>query len=103
VPLAWAQAFFRAQIEASKIVQHELFDDWEASKRGPFPDAPDLASVTRPRIDRINADLMRALADNYAILTDPARREAVAQALRPVEAGPVSEKAVAQAIAPLVN
>jgi chorismate mutase-like protein len=103
VPIAWAQGFFRAQIEASKTVQHELFDGWEAFRRGPFPDAPDLARVTRPRIDRINAALLHALADNYAVLADPARREAVAQALRPVDAGQVSEKAVAQAIAPLVK
>ena len=103
VPLAWAQGFFHAQIEASKTVQHELFSGWEVFKRGPFPDAPDLASVTRPKIDRINADLMRALADNYAILTDPGQRQAVAWALHPMEADQVSEKAVAQAIAPLVK
>jgi chorismate mutase-like protein len=103
VPLAWAQAFFRAQLEASKTVQHELFNGWEVFQRGPFPDAPDLASVTRPRIDKLNAELMHALADNYDLLSDPRQHQAVAWALRPMEAEQVSEKAVAQAIAPLVH
>jgi len=103
LPKAWAEGFFRAQIEASKTVQRELFAGWEVFKRGPFPDAPDLATVTRPKIDQVNADLMHALAENYPVLTDSKQRHAVNWALRPMEADAISEKAVSQAIAPLMR
>ncbi len=58
---AFAQAFFRDQIEASKDVQNALFDNWRKS-RPPEGTPPDLASETRPKIDRITNSLLTALA-----------------------------------------
>ena len=101
VPQAWAEAFFRAQIEASKIAQNELFQGWDVFKRGQFPDAPDLATVTRPKLDRLTDQLLGALAENWPVLGDPKRREDVLRAMRPMQAEDISAKAVAEAIAPL--
>jgi chorismate mutase-like protein len=101
VPPAWAEAFFRAQIEASKIAQNELFQGWDVFKRGEFPDAPDLATVTRPKLDRLTDQLLSALAENWPVLGDPKRRDDVLRAMRPMQSEDISAKAVAEAIAPL--
>jgi chorismate mutase-like protein len=103
VPRPWAENFFQAQIEASKTIQRELYLGWEIFKRGPFPDAPDLATVTRPKLDKLSDELLHALAENYPVLSDPRQRAAVARAMRPMDADEISEKAVDQAIKPLVT
>ena len=101
VPLPWAEAFFRAQIEASKTAQNELFQRWDAFRHGQFPDAPDLATVTRPKLDKLTDQLLRALAENWPVLSDPKRRDDVLRAMHPMQADDVSAQAVAEAIAPL--
>jgi chorismate mutase-like protein len=101
VPPAWAEAFFRAQIEASKTAQNELFQGWDVFKRGQFPDAPDLATVTRPKLDRLTNQLLHALAANWPVLSDPKRRDAVMRAMHPMAAEDLSAKAVGEALAPL--
>ena len=103
VPQTWAEDFFRAQIEASKTAQGELFQGWDVFKRGQFPDAPDLATVTRPKLDALTTQLMHALADNWPVLSDPRRHDDVARAMQPMAAEDMSPKAVAQAVAPLTH
>jgi chorismate mutase-like protein len=103
LPATWIEAVFRAQIEASKRVQRELFAKWTAQQAGKFDDAPDLAKTVRPELDRITAQLLRTMADNQAVLKDPSRRIDVARALLlPDETG-VNPAAVEQALAPLVT
>jgi chorismate mutase-like protein len=103
LPQAWSEDFFRAQIQASKTLQNELFQGWDVFKRERFPDEVDLATVTRPKIDRINDELLHALAENWPVLSDPKRRDDVARALHPMEAEEFSVKAVNEAVAPLVR
>ena len=103
VPRPWAEAFFRAQIEASKTAQEELFRGWEAAKQGPFADAPDLAAVTRPKLDGLTDQLLRALAANWPALSDPKRRDDVLRAMHPMRAEAISARAVAEATAPLAR
>jgi chorismate mutase len=57
----FAQAFFRDQIEASKVVQNALFDNWRKA-RPPEGTPPDLARDTRPKLDRVTNALLTALA-----------------------------------------
>jgi chorismate mutase len=57
---AFARAFFRDQIDASTQVQKSLFDTWRASQP-PSEPAPDLATVTRPQLDQLTVQLIRAL------------------------------------------
>jgi chorismate mutase len=54
--------FFAAQLEAARLVQQADFERWKANKQGPFADATSLA-VLRQRIDRLNHELIDALAD----------------------------------------
>ena len=58
---AFAQRFFRDQIEASKDVQNALFANWRAA-RAPEDSPPDLATDTRPKLDRLTQSLIAALA-----------------------------------------
>src|SRR4051812_47634843 len=60
---AIARDFFRAQIEASKIVQRARFAEWKAQNQPPFRDPPGLRDKIRPALDALTPELMRALAD----------------------------------------
>jgi hypothetical protein len=51
-----------AQIAAAKRLQEDDFRRWEAERREPFADVPDLGAELRPRIDRLNGELVAALA-----------------------------------------
>ena len=58
---AFARAFFQDQIDASKDVQNALFANWR-STRPPEGPAPDLATSTRPQLDRLTQSLVAGLA-----------------------------------------
>ena len=100
LPAEWIEPVWRAQIEASKTVQRELYAKWQAQHAGTFDDAPDLARTVRPELDRITGQLLRSMADYRAILNDPARKGDVARALHPLEAAALSPAAAEQALAP---
>jgi chorismate mutase-like protein len=103
LPADRATAFFRAQIEASKILQHELFARWQREGQGHFDGVPDLAGATRARFDQLTPRLLHALADNAAILADPARHAEVTAVLGALDAGRISAAAAAAATTPLVE
>lgn len=100
LPADWVEAVWRAQIEASKTVQRELFATWQAQKAGRFEDAPDLANTIRPQLDRLTAQLLHALAAHRDLLRDPQRQAEVARALAPLEAAALSHVAAQQALSP---
>ena len=56
-----ARRFIEAQIEASKIVQVELFAAWRADRRAAFDKPPDLKGEIRPQLDRLTRSLAEAL------------------------------------------
>jgi len=62
LPVAWAERFFRAQIEASKAAQRALFAEWRQARTTRFDNAPDLAGTTRPKLDALTVKLTTALA-----------------------------------------
>ncbi len=99
----WIETVFRAQIEASKIVQRELFAKWDAEHAGKFDDAPDLAKTIRPELDRLTAALLQSMANNQAVLKDPARQVDVARAMRRLDAASLSQAAAEQALASFTN
>jgi chorismate mutase len=66
-----ARAFFTAQMDAGKMVQEEDYRRWEAEQAGPFPDAPDLASSIRPKIDALTDAILDALAAAKPLLKRP--------------------------------
>ncbi|WP_103353294.1 chorismate mutase [Amycolatopsis sp. CA-128772] len=73
---AAAVRFFRAQIEANKLVQRGLYARWDAHPGQAPTTRPDLARI-RPVIDRLNTDLLTELASTTpvrAARTCPIRR-----------------------------
>jgi chorismate mutase-like protein len=102
IPAPWAERFFRAQIEAAKVIQRDLFARWEASGRGKFADVPDLGTVIRPRLDALTVQLLRTLAAAWPALSDPAQQPRITAAFQPLRTAPdANTKAVAVALAPL--
>jgi chorismate mutase len=59
------ELFFKAQLEASKLVQYSLLADWER-KGGAPPHAPvDLVKEIRPRLDEIDKQLIAELLATF--------------------------------------
>lgn len=100
VPAAWAEQFFRAQIEAAKLIQREQFAQWEKSGAGRFADVPDLDKVIRPRLDALTPKLLRELAAAWPALADPAQRGRIAVAMQGLQTG---NPAAALAATPLTD
>jgi chorismate mutase len=67
---AFAHAFFEDQVEASKQVQTALFDKWRTSKPPEGP-APDLATSTRPALDRLTRSMIAGLARVQSLRDTP--------------------------------
>ncbi|HXW27799.1 MAG TPA: gamma subclass chorismate mutase AroQ [Xanthobacteraceae bacterium] len=86
-----AATFFRAQIEAAKLVESALIARWALAHAGAFVDAADQRAVLRPKIDRLTAELLPALAAVAPAL----KRE---DAERILEAGRLSDEVMALAM-----
>lgn len=79
-----AEAFFADQIEANKLVQYTLLFQWHLS--GQAPDSPrlDLKTVIRPKLDRLESQLLEKLAAlRRQELTACSQQVALAIASRP--------------------
>lgn len=68
---ALAGRFFRAQIDASKIVQNARLTAWRAEQRPGFVNNPDLQRDIRPQLDRLTPALLAALAQAVPALRAP--------------------------------
>ena len=62
VPGDRVRVFFDAQFAAARRLQHDLHDVWRAQRRDKLPPAPDLRQDIRPRLDRVSAAMLKALA-----------------------------------------
>lgn len=74
------EQFFRAQIEANKIVQYSLLDDWRRSGQVPAHEKVDLAKTIRPELDKLQVDLIAGLADTATIRATSSCRVDIAKA-----------------------
>ncbi|MEV6428386.1 gamma subclass chorismate mutase AroQ [Nocardia sp. NPDC051463] len=70
LPENWIRQVFFGQIEASKIVQRGLVARWRFDPAAAPAAPPDLTKV-RPRIDRLNVDIVEQLAAQRDELTAP--------------------------------
>ncbi|WP_426162367.1 gamma subclass chorismate mutase AroQ [Pseudoduganella sp. R-34] len=75
LPSDWSELFFRAQIDAAKMLQRACTASLPCITAGPVPD---LAQETRPRLDALEQPLLLALAAAWPILSNPAKRPRVA-------------------------
>jgi chorismate mutase len=73
--------FFKAQIEANKVIQYSLLADWRRSGRAPAHPPIELVATIRPELDHVQAALIAELADTVAIRASTTCRADVAKAI----------------------
>jgi chorismate mutase len=73
--------FFRAQIEANKIVQYSLLADWSRAGRAPAHAPINLANTVRPELDGLQTALIATLADTATIRVNPRCHADIARAV----------------------
>jgi chorismate mutase len=78
---AFVTNFFRAQIEANKLVQYSLLADWHRAGRAPAHDSIDLSKVIRPQLDELQTDLIKELANTTEIRANSECHEYLANAI----------------------
>jgi chorismate mutase len=60
------EEFFRAQIEANKLIQYSLLADWQRDGRAPGHAGADLVKEIRPQLDEIEKRLIQELKQSAA-------------------------------------
>ena len=78
---AQVEAFFRAQIEANKLVQYSLLADWQRQGKSPAHAPVDLVKEVRPRLDEIEKRLIAELSGTVAARSAKTCRLDVARAV----------------------
>jgi chorismate mutase len=78
---AQVEAFFRAQIEANKVIQYSLLSNWFAAGSAPPHGPIDLAGEIRPQLDEIQKELIEELADTASLRSDASCPRKVARAI----------------------
>ena len=97
--------FFKAQIEANKVIQYSLLADWRRSGRAPAHAPIDLVATIRPELDHLQSSLIAELADTVAIRASTTCRADVAKAIgkyvlvQKHEVGPLQSIALDRALA----
>jgi chorismate mutase len=98
-----AEGFFRAQIEASKIVQRAMTTQFTADRRPPFPTVRSLDTDIRPILDRLTPEMLRALSASLPIMESAAARRMLERRRhRFAPKVPGGDRAMAVAVAPLL-
>ena len=101
---ATARDLFRAQIEASKMIQRTRFAEWRAHNQPPFKNLPDLRDTIRPALDALTPELMQSLVDALPVLHSTGGATLVnARAKIIIVVRAADDAARDEAIAPLVR
>jgi chorismate mutase len=75
------EKFFKAQIEANKLIQYSLLAEWHREGRAPVEPAVDLAKGIRPQLDEIENRLIQELKLSAAARTSKSCPFEVAKAV----------------------
>lgn len=73
--------FFRAQIEANKLVQYSLLAEWRRAGKAPDHAPVNLASTIRPELDRVQTALIAELAETSSVRASASCRMDIAKAV----------------------
>src|SRR5215470_7495281 len=73
--------FFRAQIEANKLVQYSLLAEWRRTGKAPDHTPVDLASTIRPELDEVDKALIAELEESTAVRASASCRIEIAKAV----------------------
>jgi chorismate mutase len=74
-------SFFRAQIEANKLVQYSLLADWRRVGKAPNHMAVDLGKTIRPELDQLQTELIGELVDTSGVRSSASCRTDIAKAV----------------------
>jgi chorismate mutase len=89
---AWVSHFFRAQIEANKVVQYSLLAQWQRAGTAPVHRAINLGAVIRPQLDQLEKKLLEGLANNARFVrpqpAEPTQPEQLETTWQPVNMMP---------------
>jgi len=91
------EAFFAAQIEASKMVQYIDLSDWAMEGKAPDMPRADLVGQIRPQLDRLQKRLLQQLADFAPYRTDPQCPRWIARATHNNKQHPIHRLALIRA------
>jgi chorismate mutase len=78
---AQVRDFFKAQIEANKVIQYSLLSGWLAAGNAPAHPPVDLAKEIRPQLDQIQSQLLDELEANAPVRSSQDCRANVAHAV----------------------
>jgi len=78
---AWVTAFFRAQIEANKVVQYALLAEWRRAGKAPEHQPVNLKATIRPELDQLQTQLIAELDEASTLRAQPQCPAIVAQAI----------------------
>jgi chorismate mutase len=73
--------FFRAQIEANKLVQYSLLAEWRRVGKAPDHPPANLANTIRPELDQLETALIAELAETAGIRASASCRADIAKAV----------------------
>jgi chorismate mutase len=102
---ASVESFFRAQIEANKVVQYSLLADWRRSGTAPTHAHINLLVTIRPQLDQLQTALVAELKDAAAVRASATCPTEVAKAVGKYvmahkhDLGPLGEIALDRALA----
>ena len=101
----FVSSFFRAQIEANKVVQYSLLADWRRVGKAPAHKPINLTATIRPELNQLQIKLVKELADTAAIRASATCRADTAKAVGKYlaankhDAGPLQAIALDRALA----
>lgn len=72
--------FFKAQIEANKLVQYALLAEWRRAGKAPDHKPVDLGRTIRPELDELDKQLIAELEESTAIRASASCRTEIAKA-----------------------
>jgi chorismate mutase len=73
--------FFRAQIEANKLVQYSLLAEWRRAGKAPDHAPVNLAGTIRPELDQVQTALIAELAETSGVRASGSCRTDIAKAV----------------------
>ncbi|WMW80776.1 gamma subclass chorismate mutase AroQ [Undibacterium cyanobacteriorum] len=100
---AWAEAFFRAQIEAAKQLQSAYFEQWQRQGITKFENVVSLEQVTRPKLDQLTGQLLQELARTWPGLLDQRQHSRLLASMQRISASQAISSALQTAQQPLVS
>lgn len=72
--------FFKAQIEANKLIQYSLLAKWRRAGKAPDHTPVDLATTIRPKLDQVDKALIAELEETTGIRASASCRIEIARA-----------------------